>query len=458
MNSDESDASFVLNPQWYEYCDEAQATASRYFFFVVLLFIFFFFFFASFSSVSFSSLVSFFSSVSLPHKYWWALSNSCEHVAQAIWTQWSSSSTGLANHLGRLGSTMCPGHPLRYQKQDEEANIFKVNLWNCPLWTGYFQRVLCNKLLIGFSDPRQTGAWIWLLRRSCSHRLDLNSLKESLLFCSMVVEVVAHFTEAVILKPNNNSRQNNLLADFVWKSYSCKTFCVYLFGVGPTSNLSWSSSLLWTCHCGSILSDVEMSGLWLNSTLSSQNISRIHKCFRVGRHRLRDMRRCSQSGIPAAWVSSQEASEQQQEAQSHMGIHPPLFCSSESTHDGPESEPLRLPFVWFSLQCHHCNIAKSGFVFCNPRGILEGNILLISRVFLMQYFWFLVPGLLPCLMQPSVRGQCVCVCLEEGWGDGGVTCAKKVSSYSVDSVCVLDSHWQIVIILLVLAKKWHQSK
>lgn len=44
---------------------------------------------------------------------------------------------------------------------------------------------------------------------------------------------MTHFTEAVILKPCcYNSRQNNLLADFVCNNYSCKTFCVYPFGVG----------------------------------------------------------------------------------------------------------------------------------------------------------------------------------------------------------------------------------
>lgn len=49
---------------------------------------------------------------------------------------------------------------------------------------------------------------------------------------------MTHFTEAVILKPCcYNSRRNNLLADFVCNSYSCKTFCVYPFGVGVHCDL-----------------------------------------------------------------------------------------------------------------------------------------------------------------------------------------------------------------------------
>lgn len=117
----------------------------------------------------------------------------------------------------------------------------KVNLSNWTLRNRYSQLVLCYKhvtILIGFPDPKQTVVGIWLLRSSCNHQLDLSPFKESLLFGSMVMEVVAHFTEAVILKPCcYNSRQNNLLADFVCNSYSCKTFCVYPFGVGIHYNL-----------------------------------------------------------------------------------------------------------------------------------------------------------------------------------------------------------------------------
>lgn len=272
---------------------------------------------------------------------------------------------------------MCPGRPLRYQKQDEKANIFKVcclwtsdlcqpvsgfswsvnlpirlqlvtqnkvNFLSCPLQNGYFQLVPCQKLLIGFSDSRLN-----LIAKTFLQPLVGLKSSQRVTFCLFLRWWKWWHTSQRqwFLKRNNNSWQNNLLADFVCKSYCCKIFCVYCLGMQSTttSDLSRSSSLLWTCHCGLFPSDVEMFGLWLNTTLSSQNISRIHKCFRVGRHRLRDMRRCSQSGIPAAWVSSQEASEQQQEVQSHMGNHPPIFCSSESTHNGPESELLRLCLI-----------------------------------------------------------------------------------------------------------------